>query len=205
MCCCLFLVAKLCPAVWNPWTVARQAPLSMGLSRQEYWSGLPFPPPKHIIASTKHDFQKTLLWTLRFWWTLSPPLVSSFTPYAASCGEQVSKQGHVVIWGKPLRNIKLRMHLGSWDQNLFGVGGWEGVAIRSIQGIQLPREDSEPWCGGKDSPRRFMRGAQDRKGKAEARQIQRVWSNTQAHQTIYQEERHREKLSPAMSFQLYLP
>ena len=29
----------------TPWTVARQAPLSMGLSRQEYWSGLPFPSP----------------------------------------------------------------------------------------------------------------------------------------------------------------
>ena len=28
-----------------PLTVARQAPLSMGLSRQEYWSGLPFPSP----------------------------------------------------------------------------------------------------------------------------------------------------------------
>ena len=27
------------------WTVARQAPLSMGFSRQEYWSGLPYPPP----------------------------------------------------------------------------------------------------------------------------------------------------------------
>ena len=27
------------------WTVARQAPLSMGFSRQEYWGGLPFPPP----------------------------------------------------------------------------------------------------------------------------------------------------------------
>ena len=26
------------------WTIARQAPLSMGFSRQEYWSGLPFPP-----------------------------------------------------------------------------------------------------------------------------------------------------------------
>ena len=26
------------------WTVARQAPLAMGFSRQEYWSGLPFPP-----------------------------------------------------------------------------------------------------------------------------------------------------------------
>ena len=26
----------------TPWTVAHQAPLSMGFSRQEYWSGLPF-------------------------------------------------------------------------------------------------------------------------------------------------------------------
>ena len=29
----------------TPWTVARQAPLSMGFPRQEYWSGLLFPPP----------------------------------------------------------------------------------------------------------------------------------------------------------------
>ena len=29
----------------TPWTVARQAPLSMEFSRQEYWSGLPFPSP----------------------------------------------------------------------------------------------------------------------------------------------------------------
>ena len=28
-----------------PWTLARQAPLSMDFSRQEYWSGLPFPSP----------------------------------------------------------------------------------------------------------------------------------------------------------------
>ena len=28
-----------------PWTIARQAPLAMGFSRQEYWSGLPFPSP----------------------------------------------------------------------------------------------------------------------------------------------------------------
>ena len=27
------------------WIIVRQAPLSMGFSRQEYWSGLPFPPP----------------------------------------------------------------------------------------------------------------------------------------------------------------
>ena len=29
----------------TPWTVAYQAPLSMGFSRQEYWGGLPFPSP----------------------------------------------------------------------------------------------------------------------------------------------------------------
>ena len=29
----------------TPWTIAHQAPLSMEFSRQEYWSGLPFPSP----------------------------------------------------------------------------------------------------------------------------------------------------------------
>ena len=32
----------------TPGTVAHQAPLSMGFSRQEYWSGLPFPSPKDL-------------------------------------------------------------------------------------------------------------------------------------------------------------
>ena len=39
------LVTKLCPALETPLTVAHQPPLSMGFSRQEYWSGLPFPSP----------------------------------------------------------------------------------------------------------------------------------------------------------------
>ena len=32
----------------TPWTAACQAPLSMAFSRQEYWSGLPFPPPEDL-------------------------------------------------------------------------------------------------------------------------------------------------------------
>ena len=39
------LVAQLGPILCDPWTVAHQAPPSMGFSRQEYWSGLPFPSP----------------------------------------------------------------------------------------------------------------------------------------------------------------
>ena len=46
--CACIMHAQLLSRVWLfeiPWTVARQAPLSMGFPRQEYWSGLPFPPP----------------------------------------------------------------------------------------------------------------------------------------------------------------
>ena len=42
------LVAKSCPTLMTPWTTARQAPLSMGFSRQEYLSGLPFPSPEDL-------------------------------------------------------------------------------------------------------------------------------------------------------------
>ena len=38
-------VAKSCLTLATPWTVACQVPLSLGFSRQEYWSGLPFPSP----------------------------------------------------------------------------------------------------------------------------------------------------------------
>ena len=44
----MYLVCSVTSVVSDsatPWTVAYQAPLSMGFSRQEYWSGLPCPPP----------------------------------------------------------------------------------------------------------------------------------------------------------------
>ena len=54
-CKCLFIILRhhvcakslqSCQNLCNPWTAARQAPLSMGFSRQEEsWSGLPCPPP----------------------------------------------------------------------------------------------------------------------------------------------------------------
>ena len=43
MCACL--VAKSCPTLVTPCIVDHQASLSMGFSRQEYWTGLPCPPP----------------------------------------------------------------------------------------------------------------------------------------------------------------
>ena len=45
-CCCCCLVAESWSSSFvTPWTVAHQTPLSIGFPRQEYWSGLPLPPP----------------------------------------------------------------------------------------------------------------------------------------------------------------
>ena len=43
------LVTKWCLTIVTPWTVAHQAPLSMGFSRQEDWGGLPCPPPGNLL------------------------------------------------------------------------------------------------------------------------------------------------------------
>ena len=50
---CVYMCLCVLSPVWlfaTPWTVAHQsvAPLSMEFSRQEYWSGLPFPPPGNL-------------------------------------------------------------------------------------------------------------------------------------------------------------
>ena len=66
----LSLVAKACPTLATPWTIACQAPLSMGFSRQEYWSGLPFPSPGDFpdpriqpgSAALQADYLPTELW-----------------------------------------------------------------------------------------------------------------------------------------------
>ena len=64
----------------TPWTVACQAPLSMEFSRQEYWSGLPFPSPGDLpdpgIEPGSPTLQADLLWNLLYlnlckglpWW-----------------------------------------------------------------------------------------------------------------------------------------
>ena len=55
------LVTTSCPTLVTPWTTALQAPPSMGFSRQEYWSGLPFPSPGDLsnpgIKPVSHALQ----------------------------------------------------------------------------------------------------------------------------------------------------
>ena len=45
----------------TPWTAAYQAPLSMGFSRQEYWSGLPLPSPRKHYTEAMGKIQNTFV------------------------------------------------------------------------------------------------------------------------------------------------
>ena len=50
---CGGLVVKLCPTLATPWSVACQLPLYLRFSRQEYWSGFPFPSPSALLTMPK--------------------------------------------------------------------------------------------------------------------------------------------------------
>ena len=69
------------------WTVACQAPLSMGFSQQEYWSRLPCPPPGDLPdPGIKHMSP------------VSPRFFTTESPGKPSVeGERVKKQGYVLF------------------------------------------------------------------------------------------------------------
>ena len=58
----------------TPWTAAYQAPLSMGVSRQEYWSGVPLPSPPDGTSGkkTRLPTQETVMWFDSWVWILIP-------------------------------------------------------------------------------------------------------------------------------------
>ena len=58
-CECIFRSSVVSDSV-TPWTVAHQAPLSMGFSSKEHWSGLPFPPPGDLLNTGTEPRSPTL-------------------------------------------------------------------------------------------------------------------------------------------------
>ena len=117
ICVCMCVLSR----VWlctTPWTAALQAPLSTGFSRQEYWSGLPFPSLGDLLNS---GIKPTSF--------LSPALTDKFfTP---------------VPFGKPympyslLLFLEFKLILGQWglkwEENLEG-WIWEGPSWQSTCG-----------------------------------------------------------------------
>ena len=72
---CVFAIA---------WTLARQAPLSTGFSRQEYWSGLSFPAPGDLPVSGIEPVSPVSPILAGRFFTTAPPFYSSTITYAFS-------------------------------------------------------------------------------------------------------------------------
>ena len=78
------------------WTVACQAPLSMGFSRQEYWNGLPYPPPEDLPDS---EIELTSL--------TSPGLEGGFFTASATYGSSICfHYGNKFYWTALFQNCK---------------------------------------------------------------------------------------------------
>ena len=87
-----------CSVVSNsatPWTIAGQIPLSMEFSRQEYWSGLPFPSPGDLpkpgikpSSPFLSSFSFASFWSLPYWglWELCICVTASTIPLHFSLG-----------------------------------------------------------------------------------------------------------------------
>ena len=66
-----------------PWTSARQTPLSIDFSRQEYWSGLPFPSPHYCRSSLLVGHLVVILVGIK-WHLIAASLFYSLTSYFKS-------------------------------------------------------------------------------------------------------------------------
>ena len=102
---------KLLSRVWlfaTPWTVAYQTPPSMGFSRQECWSGLPFPSPKlpkETANSGSLDPGANFIPDLSKSWLFSFPYDPVTFPIVFSYVSFIPKLAQVCIYCLPLRAL----------------------------------------------------------------------------------------------------
>ena len=115
--------------VWlfaTPWTVACQTPLSMGFSRQEYWSRLPFPPPEDLPDPwIKHKSPVSLALAGGFFSTVPPGKPYKDVRHHLICNSQnpkppkcpvIKKSDRATEPGKPTWFILSHIPYPSWDQ-----------------------------------------------------------------------------------------
>ena len=97
---CVWSLSRVQPSV-TPWTVAHQAPLPMGFSRQEYWSALPFPPPgtePALQANPLPDEPSGKPWSLR---SRASPVFTTFRLNPADSSRRLLPQGRLLTAGRP--------------------------------------------------------------------------------------------------------
>ena len=120
----LHVCAHSLSSVWlfvTLWTVACQTPLSMEFSRQEYWSGLPFPPPENLPDPGIKPVSLRPLKLAGTFFTTAPPGTTAFSMLLLlllSCFSRVwlcatlwTVCGQVLCpWDSPGKNIGVDCH-----------------------------------------------------------------------------------------------
>ena len=131
-----FSHVRLCA---TPEMAAHQAPPSLGFSRQEHWSGLPFPSPMHVSEKWK--------WSLSIWLTLSDPMDFSL-PGSSVHGifrARVLEWGAIafsnLIFSQWLLNVQLKKFnfwpFCFWHWYLFGQYVYKQV-LQTIHTVDMP-------------------------------------------------------------------
>ena len=125
----------------TPWTVAYQAPPSMGFSRQEYWSGVPLPSPQGMVRfdQISHSPHNTK-------W-LNLPQSSSFT-----VGQWVISTVQTNLYSQSHRGITSAFHKHPWDPTC--------IKQAKACGLDLKVDGVFPKCAGF-----FLHRQEDRLGK----------------------------------------
>ena len=135
----------------TPWTAAYQAPLSMGFSRQEYWSGVPLLSPGLSLRSPKKLFLpvKTSLvppLTLYETWAKSSPILISWVlnwkgTYARACCMLIHFS-YVWLSVTPWTIA----HQAPLSMGFFRQEYWSGFCISSSRGSSQPRDWTCVFC-----------------------------------------------------------
>ena len=110
------IVTKSCQTLATPWTVACQAPLSVGFSRQAYWSGLPFPSPGDLPNPGIGPSSPAL-------WADSLPTEPQGKP---------SGQYNKVKWNSHAAEIRVRTRNSGIDYNQKPNGGSSWIPENSV-------------------------------------------------------------------------
>ena len=122
--------AQLLSPVWlfvTPWTIAHQAPLTMGFSRQEYWSGLPFPPPGYLPNLGIQLTSPASPELAGIFFTTSIPLEKAMAPHSSVLAQRIPGTGEP--GGLPF----LGSHRVGHDWNNLAAAGKPSSIIREIQ------------------------------------------------------------------------
>ena len=105
VCVCLLSRFSCAQLFVTLWTVVCQAPLSMGFSRQEYWSGLPCPPPRDLPDPGIEPKSLLSLALAQEFFTDSTALEAPYGTTLLSNGEETTSR----------YNIMMQMDLKTWD------------------------------------------------------------------------------------------